>query len=67
MIIVESKLPEDVLKCQDLFGLLEGIKRCSMRIGLSGSPGVGKSSLIEKLGINCINNGQKVSVLVNKA
>ena len=35
----------------------------SMRIGLSGVPGVGKSTLIENLGIWLINQGHKVAVL----
>ena len=35
----------------------------SLRIGLSGVPGVGKSTLIENLGIWLINQGHKVAVL----
>jgi len=35
----------------------------SKRIGITGSPGVGKSSTIEKLGLEAINNGYKVAVL----
>ncbi len=35
----------------------------SMRIGLSGVPGVGKSTLIENLGMWLINQGHKVAVL----
>lgn len=35
----------------------------SMRIGLSGVPGVGKSTLIESLGLNLIQSGHKVAVL----
>ena len=35
----------------------------SMRIGLSGVPGVGKSTLIESLGLRLIQAGHKVAVL----
>jgi len=35
----------------------------SLRIGLSGVPGVGKSTLIENLGLWLINRGHKVAVL----
>jgi len=35
----------------------------SMRIGLSGVPGVGKSTLIENLGMWLINQGHRVAVL----
>ena len=35
----------------------------SMRIGLSGVPGVGKSTLIENLGLWLITQGHKVAVL----
>jgi len=35
----------------------------SMRIGLSGVPGVGKSTFIENLGLWLINQGHKVAVL----
>ncbi len=35
----------------------------SVRIGFSGMPGAGKSTLIEKLGINLIRRGHRVAVL----
>ena len=38
----------------------------SLRIGLSGSPGVGKSSFIETLGIHIIENDKRVAVLVRR-
>ncbi len=35
----------------------------SRRIGISGTPGVGKSSFIERLGLFLVNKGHKVAVL----
>ena len=35
----------------------------SLRVGITGFPGAGKSSLIETLGIYLINKGHKVAVL----
>ena len=34
-----------------------------LRLGISGAPGVGKSTLIEALGLHLINDGHKVAVL----
>ncbi|KAI8873476.1 argK protein [Ramicandelaber brevisporus] len=39
------------------------LRRPPMRIGLSGSPGVGKSTFIESFGLNIVGLGHKVSVL----
>ena len=67
--IVESKLPEDSKTAQDLFKQLGGAgsRKETMRIGISGSPGVGKSSLIEKLGMFCIEReGWRVATLVRE-
>ena len=35
----------------------------SIRIGITGVPGVGKSTFIEALGTHCINTGKKLAVL----
>ena len=70
--LAESNLPEHKKLTQDLLKLLyqsnkddkSGAK--SLRIGISGSPGVGKSSLIERLGMHCIKKeGLKVATLVH--
>ena len=52
-----------------MFGLLkrksEETGKFSLRVGISGSPGVGKSSLIERIGMYCIQReGLKVATLV---
>ena len=35
----------------------------SIRVGITGVPGVGKSTFIERLGLNLVNNGNKIAVL----
>ena len=46
--------------------ILEKLKnksKTSVKIGLTGTPGVGKSTFIETLGLNLTNSGKKVAVL----
>lgn len=64
---MESRRQEDLRDGQELIRQLEKSKlyKQTVRIGISGSPGVGKSSLIEKLGMYCIESeGLKVATLV---
>ena len=35
----------------------------AMRIGICGAPGAGKSSVIEKLGVDIVNQGKRLAVL----
>lgn len=62
--LIESRNPE-----HEKFGngviekLLPHIKGNSIRLGISGVPGVGKSTLIEALGQHIINQGKRVAVL----
>jgi LAO/AO transport system kinase len=35
----------------------------SIRLGITGSPGVGKSTFIEALGMHCLNQGHRIAVL----
>lgn len=66
MTLVESERAEDrliaielVAKCE--LQLLE--KDPSLRLAISGAPGVGKSTLIEALGLEAISKGHKVGVM----
>lgn len=61
--LVESAKPEH----QDLAGLVvDGIMEYtgkSFRLGITGVPGVGKSTFIETFGLNLVNNGHRIAVL----
>jgi len=61
--LVESSLPEHQLIAQEV------IEKClphaghSVRIGITGVPGAGKSTFIEALGMHLIRGGHKLAVL----
>lgn len=61
--VIESSLESDkTLK----FEILEGIVHRtggSIRLGITGAPGVGKSTFIENLGMLLISNGHRLAVL----
>lgn len=60
--LVESNLEEDQKRSNELFKLVKEEKE-TIRIGISGVPGVGKSTFIEALGNLLIEKGHKVAVL----
>ena len=60
--LVESTLKKDKLLVQKIFENFK-INNNSIRIGITGVPGVGKSTFIESLGLFLIKNGFKVAVL----
>lgn len=61
--LVESTRPEDHDKAQEV------IEKClphatnSIRIGITGVPGAGKSTFIDALGMHLVENGHKLAVL----
>jgi LAO/AO transport system kinase len=61
--LVESRLPEHQTLAQDL--LLRLLPRAgnSMRVGITGVPGVGKSTFIDALGTMLTEQGHQVAVL----
>ncbi|MAW06646.1 MAG: methylmalonyl Co-A mutase-associated GTPase MeaB [Halobacteriovoraceae bacterium] len=63
--LIESNSPKDFKHQADLLELLVNNKSAkkSIRIGISGVTGAGKSSLIEKIGLELINMGKKIGVL----
>ncbi len=61
--LVESSRAKDRLPANELLTLLSPHAGKSIRIGISGVPGVGKSTFIESLGNHVIDAGHKVAVL----
>lgn len=61
--LVESTLPEHRQRAQKLLAALLPHTGRSIRIGISGVPGVGKSTFIEALGMHLIEAGHRVAVL----
>jgi LAO/AO transport system kinase len=61
--LVESSLPSHSALAQEI------LERCiphaglSLRIGITGVPGVGKSSFIETLGLQLVSSGHRLAVL----
>ena len=61
--LIESTKPDDQARAQELLKTLLPDTGKAIRIGISGPPGAGKSTLIDQLGINLIAQGHKVAVL----
>ncbi|MBQ48465.1 MAG: methylmalonyl Co-A mutase-associated GTPase MeaB [Zetaproteobacteria bacterium] len=61
--LIEGTTPDQKKKAQFLLANCIKINKPSTRIGISGSPGVGKSTLIEILGCKLIDSGFRVAVL----
>ncbi len=60
--LVESNREEDQIEAAELLELLNG-RYDTVRVGISGVPGVGKSTFIEAFGNVLIEQGHKVAVL----
>jgi LAO/AO transport system kinase len=61
--LVESSLPSHREQAQELLEELLPATGNSIRVGISGVPGVGKSTFIEAFGLLLISLGKKVAVL----
>ncbi|MBO0949692.1 methylmalonyl Co-A mutase-associated GTPase MeaB [Fibrella forsythiae] len=62
--LVESQLPSDqLLARQVLEGVLPHIPQTSVRVGITGVPGVGKSTFIETFGTYLTGLGKQLAVL----
>ena len=61
--LVESTRPDHRVLARALLERLPAPDSVARRIGLSGTPGVGKSTFIEAMGTRLVEGGEKVAVL----
>ena len=61
--LLENTLPEYEIKAQELLKLCSPYSGKSIRVGITGVPGVGKSTFIESFGKLVTSHGKKVAVL----
>ena len=61
--LVESTLAADQERAQELLARLAPATGAARRIGISGPPGAGKSTLVERLGVWLLERGHRVAVL----
>ena len=61
--LVESTRATDRARARELLGLLASPEAPTLRIGITGVPGAGKSTLIDVLGREAIRAGRRVAVL----
>ena len=61
--LVESRRAEHREQAQQLLAALLPHTGNAERVGISGVPGVGKSTFIDQLGVNLIADGRRVAVL----
>ncbi|MCO4770370.1 MAG: methylmalonyl Co-A mutase-associated GTPase MeaB [Deltaproteobacteria bacterium] len=61
--LVESRRPSDQDLAQELLTRLLPHTGGAVRVGITGSPGVGKSTLLDSLGMHLVGQGHRVAVL----
>ncbi len=61
--LVESSLPEHQLIAQEVIEKCLPFSGKSIRLGITGVPGAGKSTFIEALGMHLVRSGRKLAVL----
>lgn len=61
--LIESTRPQDLTLSSQLVQECLKHSKTSKRIGITGVPGVGKSTFLEAIGMHLCENGQKVAVL----
>ena len=61
--LVESSRAEDHEAARELLSLLAPVAQPGFRVGVTGVPGAGKSTLIDALGLRAVADGRRVAVL----
>lgn len=61
--LVESQRDDHARSAQDILQALHAKSGQALRLGISGTPGVGKSTFIEALGLRLVAAGHRVAVL----
>ncbi len=61
--LVESRRPDHEVQARELLSRLMPLTGKSIRVGVTGVPGVGKSTFIESLGCMLVERGHRVAVL----
>lgn len=61
--LVESTLEQDQAAADELFAHLQRSSAPSFRLGITGAPGVGKSTFIDTFGTHLCDQGHRVAVL----
>ncbi len=61
--LIESAKPEHAQAAQELLQQLLPFTGKAHRVGITGVPGVGKSTMIDRLGLNLVEQGHRVAVL----
>lgn len=61
--LVESTLDDDRRVALELLDLCQAHSGTAIRVGLSGPPGAGKSTLIDVLGMHLVESGSRVAIL----
>jgi LAO/AO transport system kinase len=61
--LIESARADDEARAQSVLGALLPATGNAIRVGISGAPGVGKSTFIEALGLHLVGAGHRVAVL----
>lgn len=61
--LIESSRPDDHQQSRELLRALRSHTGTAVRVGITGVPGAGKSTLIDALGVRLIDAGHKVAVL----
>jgi LAO/AO transport system kinase len=61
--LIESNHPDHQLQAEELLTRLLPFTGNAIRVGISGAPGVGKSTFIESLGLQLTGQGKRLAVL----